>query len=532
MFETNFSAPDAVIVVLYLLGTVALGVYVNRHIHSAGDFLVGGRASGASLSIATLIGTELGLVTLMYAAIEGFVGGFAYLMTPVIWGVVTLAIGLSGVGIARMRRLRLTTIPEYFQRRYNRRVRVTAGVVCVIAGVLNMSIFPKMGAVFLTFATGYGGRDDIETIIKVITTVLVLLVLLYTALGGMVAVIVTDYVQFVVLSIGLLLGLVFCLSSPGLNWDNVVTSWQSANGEAAMNPVVAPRYGWDYLVLQVMLAATATICWAPNATRSLTTADEATTRRAYALASTGLFARFAIPGLWGIIAFTFLHLADGPQGLSHYFSEAQLELHDGRAAQAMPLLLGKVLPSIWLGILMAGLMAAFMSTHDSYLLAWSSVATQDVVAPLLGRELTSGERIWATRLFILAIGAFLIVVGIWFELPDNVWKFLSITGTIYLSGSAAALLGGMYWRGASSTGALMSIVGGMLAALGLIDEWLQQQLALALGYVSPDGEPVFKQVSQYVNGFTIAIACFVTCAVLFVVGSLLFPDEEEGGGVS
>ncbi len=246
MFETNFTLVDTAIVVAYLAGTVVLGVYVNRHIHSSADYLVGGRAAGTSLSIATLIGTELGLVTLMYSAAEGFAGGFAYLVTPLIWGAVALVIGLTGVGIARMRRLRLTTIPEYFERRYNRRVRVAAGILCVVAGV------PKMGAVFLTYATGYGGQEEVETIIKVITTALVVLVLLYTVLGGMVAVIVTDYVQFAVLSLGMLLGLAFCIWQPELGWENLVATWDTARGEGAFSPISSPRYGWSYLLCQTI----------------------------------------------------------------------------------------------------------------------------------------------------------------------------------------------------------------------------------------------------------------------------------------
>jgi len=163
MFDTNFSNLDLGIVVVYLSFTVFIGIYVNRHIHNSAGYLVGGRATGTALNIATLIGTELGLVTVMYAAADGFQGGFAYFMTPLIWGVVTLLIGVTGFGVVRMRRLKLTTIPEYFQRRYSRRVRITAGTIGFIAGVLNMSIFPKMGATFITFATGNGDVEDVES---------------------------------------------------------------------------------------------------------------------------------------------------------------------------------------------------------------------------------------------------------------------------------------------------------------------------------------------------------------------------------
>ena len=53
-----------------------------------------------------------------------------------------MVIGATGFGIAPMRRMKLTTITEYFEHRYNRNVRLVAGMICLLAGVLNMGVFP------------------------------------------------------------------------------------------------------------------------------------------------------------------------------------------------------------------------------------------------------------------------------------------------------------------------------------------------------------------------------------------------------
>ncbi len=66
---TNFGTLDWVIVVVYRIASLAVGLFANRFIHSISAYLVGGRASGTSLNVATYIGTGLGLVTLMYASI-------------------------------------------------------------------------------------------------------------------------------------------------------------------------------------------------------------------------------------------------------------------------------------------------------------------------------------------------------------------------------------------------------------------------------------------------------------------------------
>ena len=516
MFETNFTPLDWAIVVVYLLGTGLFGMYVNKHVHSAADYLVGGRTAGTSLSIASFIGTGLGLVTLMYASMDGFTRGFSYLFVPLVALVVTSSLGATGFVVKKLRAMSLVTIPEYFEHRFTRKLRVLAGVICVLAGVLNMGLFPRMGAEFITFATGMGASGtEAETTVNIITSLLILMVLVYTVMGGMVAVIVTDYIQFVILSIGLGLGLWMCLTSPDLGWETIVSTWSREKGEAAFNPVHPDSFGWTYVIWMILLTFAAAICWAPEVTRALTTDNERTTRKTFFFGAPGFFARFAIPAMWGITAFTFMH--QHPE-LATYFGLDGTENPEGNPSRAMPLLIGKVVPAGLIGILVAGLMAAFMSTHDSYLLAWASVASQDIIAPLKGKsQLSDKESIFYTRVTVVAVGLFLLVWGIWYELPESVWTYMGVTGTIYVSGSATALIGGMYWKRASSTGALWAMLGGLFAIAGLFVESLQSML-----------QPILEEATAtVVNPQSVALSVYGICIVLFIAGSLLFPDEEK-----
>ena len=189
----------------------------------------------------------------------------------------------------------------------------------------------------------------------------------------------------------------------------------------------------------------------------------------------------------------------------------------------MPLLIGQLLPPVLLGILMAGLLAAFMSTHDSYLLAWASVISQDVVGPLKPGGLDSRQSILVTRVAVLGIGLFLLVFAVWVELPESVWTYMAVTGTVYLSGAATSLIGGMYWRRASATGALWALLGGLLALFGLFVEPLQTEIVRRWAVSD-------VQVKAWLNAQTIALATFAFCGLLFVSGSLLFPDRTESAG--
>lgn len=524
MFATNFTMLDWFIMGGYLLAIAAVGVYVNRHVHESADYFVGGRSAGTGLSVASFIGTGLGLVTVVYASMDAFKNGFSYLAIAVLDLGAAFILGVTGFGIAKLRQLNLTTITEYFELRYNRRVRVTAGILCALAGILNMGLFPKMGATFFTYAAGWG-NEDATMLINIMSTVLIILVLIYTVSGGMVAVIITDYVQFILLSLGLGLGLYYCMTNSQLGWERIVNTLATEKGEKAFNPFHPDSYGWTFLLWQACVVSTAALCWAPEASRALTTEDVATTKRTFYLGSSGFFARLALPALWGIAAFCFV--TQGPE-FGDYFSTANLDKPENadRAIASVPLMMGKLFPTGVLGIVMAGLMAAHMSVHDSYLLAWATVISQDVIRPFRRHKpLTDAQNIWITRVCVVVIGLFLIVWGVWYPLPESVWTYMAITGTIYLAGASSALVGGMYWKRASSTGAFFALIGGLFAILAL-DPVRDPLLRLLDGNADKPIE-ILRADGIWYSDRTVGLATFIVCAGLFVVGSLLFPDRKE-----
>jgi len=557
MFETNFSTIDWILVAAYLAGAVAIGVFVNKYIHNISDYLVGGRASGAALNTATFVGTGLGLVTIMYAGIEGFRNGFSFLLMPLVGVAVGVTLGSTGFVIRRLREAKLTTIPEYFQVRYDRKVRATAGIICAVAGILNMALFPKMGATFLTFVSGYGQAEPAakvesasqpptapsasqpapaptsspaatsraaappaalgglsnESIINIVTSILILLVLLYTVMGGMVSVIVTDYLQFIILSIGLGLGLYYCLSRADLGWGNMVAAMGTHRGERAFNPVHPDSYGWLWSIWQTIHFAVAALVWAPEVTRALTSKDPTATKRTFLFGAPGQFARLAIPVLLAVAAYCYVsndpELAAYffPEGISYFRPDGGLGAAPEHADQAMPLVLGKIIPTGLLGILVAGMMAAFMSTHDSYFLCWSSVITRDVIGPMRRRELSDKSQIGITRISIVLIGIFLLIWGVWYDIPDSVWTYMAVTGSVYMCGAIVVLVGGMYWKRASNAGAMAALLGGLisLVAIFLPDAYRNDSMLMGI----------------------LGVANYGFCLLLFIVFSLLLPNRPR-----
>ena len=505
VFQTQFTSLDWGIVAIYLLLIGAIGVWVNRYIKNVADYMVGGRATGLALNTASYIGTDLGLVTLMYAAIEGFTRGFAYLAIPLIVMVSALIIGRTGWVIRRFREMGLVTVPEYFERRFNKRIRVVSGIIMALAGILNMGLFPKMGATFITYATGLAATPDATQTVNIVMSVLIVLVLVYTVLGGMVAVIITDYLQFVVLSIGLLIALYMSLNLENQGWAIMTETVAKAKGEAAFNPFHAESYGGSYLLWMLAINITVCFCWGPSVSRALTADSPKTSQRTFLLAAPGQFIRMGIPALFALAAFAYFF--QDPQLVQYFFPEG-LQGVVNHPAEAMPLFLGKILPAGLIGVIVAGLLAAFMSTHDSYFLSWASVISRDIISPLKKGKVTDQQEIRYARIAIVCIGAFLLLWGLWYELPDSVWTYMAITGNVYLTGATAAILGGLYWEKASSTGAMAALLGGLVSLSGLFMGDLQTLIpGLKIGMLG--------------------LGNYVFCMGLLVVFSLLFPDNEE-----
>ena len=146
---SQFANLDWAIVILYLLGSAAIGVWSRRYVKSMSDFVVAGRSLKSHLGIATMIGTELGLVTVMFAAQKGFTGGFAAFHIAVCAGIVCLVVGWSGFIVVPLRRMGVMTIPEFYERRFSRGVRILGGFILALSGILNMGLFLKAGSPFV-----------------------------------------------------------------------------------------------------------------------------------------------------------------------------------------------------------------------------------------------------------------------------------------------------------------------------------------------------------------------------------------------
>ena len=489
---TNFNwLLDGSIVGLYLLVTMVAGLMVRKYVGKVEHFLVAGREMDVYLGIASLAATEFGIVTCMYTAQNGYEKGFAGATPGILMALAMAGVGLTGFVIKPLRDSGVMTIPELLDKRFGPRVRWAAGVVIVLGGLLNMGVFLRTGGQFLVLVAGLDVRY-----LEIMMTALLVGVAVYTILGGMLSVLVTDFLQFVVMSLGLILVTILILVNVG--WEKLVTTVEMHYGAGGFNPFVNPTMGWQYVLFNLMLNTAAVLTWQTTIARVLAAKDTNTGRRVYTRTSFFFVCLFLIPGIWGIAALATL----GPVA---------------NTLEAMPSYLSTAVPAGLMGILVAAMLAADMSTDSSYMLTWCSVIYNDILAPFRKKPWSERKGLFWNRTIIALIGIFLLLYGLWYPLKGDLWTYLGVTGTIYLASISVLLIACCYWKRANSWGAVASII---VSAVIPVSYLVMEQV--------PSTADLAKSIGPYYSG----IATYLLSAAAMVIGSLLKPQARSREGVA
>ncbi len=483
---------DGSIVGLYLIITMAAGLMMRKYVGKVEHFLVAGREMDVYLGIASLAATEFGIVTCMYTAQNGYEKGFAGATPGILQALAMLLVGLTGFCIKPLRDSGVITIPELIDRRFGPRIRWAAGVVIVLGGLLNMGVFLRTGGQFLVQVSGL----DVHYL-EIMMTALLLGVAGYTILGGMLSVLVTDFLQFVVMSAGLMAVTVLILVNVG--WDKLVGAVEMHYGAGGFNPFLNSTMGWQYVLFNALLNFAAVLTWQTSIARVLAAKDAETGRKVYTRTSFFFVCRFLIPGLWGIAALATL----GPVN---------------NTLEAMPRYLGMTVPAGLMGLLIAAMLAADMSTDSSYMLTWGSVIYNDILAPFRRKPWSEKKGLRWNRMIVAGIGVFLLLYGLWYPLKGDLWTYLGVTGTIYLASISVLLVACCYWKRANSWGAAASIiVSAVIPITYLVIEQLPATAELA------------RSIGPYYSGIT----TYLLSALAMIIGSLVKPasgGRPIGGG--
>jgi solute:Na+ symporter, SSS family len=429
----NFTFFDWIFVAGFLVLSIIIGIMARRRVKHLDDFLVAGRKLRSIWGIATLTSTEMGLVTIVYFSQEAYENGFVAIATGVIAAITMWFIGQTGFVIKQLRTLNLRTVPEYFEKRFSTGVRWLAGVLTFLTGILNMGIFLQVEGRFLAIVMGLPAET-----VPIIMGVLLVIVVVYTMIGGMYSVVMTDVFQFVLIIIGIVFTSYFAFSYAG-GAEGMVGAVREQFGSAGFNLWEAPKYGLFFLVWTTLYYISGWSSWQPVIQRTLSMQDVSTAQRLFRISSVFMFFRACMPMLWGIAALAIVGLIQDSQ-------------------TALPEMLVQILPSGLIGFIVVGFLAASMSTYDSYLLSFSAIFVQDVTAPLMKKELNENQRMVYIRTSIVVLAVFVYLWGIYFTFTDTVFRLIALTGSLSYAGIISGLAGGMYWKRATTLGAYMAFV--------------------------------------------------------------------------
>ena len=480
----NFSwALDGSIIGFYILISLLVGLSIRKYVTNVEDYLVAGREVNLYAGMASLAATEFGIVTCMAAAQLGYRYGFSGAIVGLLLCTSMYLVGKTGFCIKPLRDANAMTLPEFFEKKYSPRVRWATGVIIVIGGLLNTGVFLRTGGDFLVAVVGLNPKY-----LEITMTGLLIVVALYTVLGGMISVLVTDFLQFILMSAGMIIVTIYIVFTIG--WGNILDAVQSTYGAAGFNPFINKNLGWQYVMYTFLTVSATVLTWQTMISRVLACKDSTVAKKMYTKTSFFYIVRSLIPVSWGLAALTIW----------------KPDMLGGAPITAMPKFLAAALPTGLIGIVVAAMLAADMSTDSSYLLGWASVIYNDILVVLHKGTWSEKKAVFLNKILVAAIGLFLLFYGLWYPLKSDLWVYMTLTASIYSVSVSTLLIAACYWKKANTWGAYAAIVVGSATPLLFL---IMQQI--------PATTELTKSIGPYYSG----IAAFAFAWIAMIIGSNL-----------
>ncbi len=433
---------------------IAFGFWGKRRATTQSDFLVAGRRLGPMLYSGTMAAIVLG-----GASTIGGVGlGYQYGISGM-WLVFAIGVGillLSLLFAGRIQRLRVYTVSQMLELRYGPGSSVLSGVV-MCGYTLMLSVTST-----IAYATIFGALFDIGRVLAIILGGSV--VVIYSVLGGMWSITLTDFVQFVIKTIGIFFILlpIALYKTGGISGlaDKLpadATSFTAIGGDTILTYFVIYTFG--LLIGQDI--------W----------------QRVFTARSPGV-ARWA--GTASGVYCLLYAVAGAVIGMAAKVLLPALEARDDAFAEFVEM----QLPPILAGLVLAAALAAVMSTSSGALIATATVFSQDIVARLRKRDIEAGsehDHVRSNRIYVAAFGIVMIVIAC---LLQDVVAALTVAYDILVGGLLIPILGGLLWRRGTNVGAIAAMAVGTVCDAGHHDRrggHLRQRTDLCRAGVRPGG---------------------------------------------
>jgi SSS family transporter len=416
---------DIAVVILYFVVLLVIGYLTSRRIKGTEDYTIAGRRLGYPALLGALIGTAIGAASTIGKAGKAYDVGIALFFATLAYGIGLFIFGFIAPTI---RKIEIWTIPDALVLRYGSKMRLIVAIVMILAvvalfggqliatGLAVQAIFGNMG---ITYTEGI----LLAGIIMVV----------YTIMGGLLAVAYTDLFQTIIMIIGVAILLpIFVTHEVG----GPARAWELMQPE--------PGNFWGGLtlpyIISIFLIDIPFCLIDPSLWQRASAARDATRIRNSMFATSGVYFYWSFIAVFlGVMAaYFFPNLAAGAGGVD----------------SAIPVEITAFMPVGLKGFLLAALMAVMMSTASTALLISGTTFAHDIVRAY--RPATSDKRLLAiARSFVLVIG----VLGVVFALNmKGIFDVLLLAFAIFVSGAFVPTMAAIFWKKATRQGAIVSSI--------------------------------------------------------------------------
>lgn len=507
------------IVVGFLLILFVVAAYARRYTRSVADFLAANRCAGRYLLTLSDGIAAFGAAAIIANFEKFYQAGFAASWWGFMLAPVAMVVALTGWVVYRFRETRAMTMAQYFEMRYSRTFRVFAGILAWVSGILNYGIFPSITARFIVTFCGLPETflflGLTWTTFPLVMGITLGIALCFVLFGGMIAVMITDFLQAQFVNIAFLVIMVAMFAV--VSWDGVLETLATAPpGRSLTDPfdqqAVTDFTVWFFLIF-AFKAFYNCLGWQGTQGYNCSARSPHEAKMARVLAEWRNGVTYLMLMLMPIVAYVLLNspefgqVAAGVQGVLGDLPDEQ-----SRKQMTTPVAILAILPVGVIGMFAAAMLAATISTDDTQIHSWGTIFIQDVILPFRSTPFTTRQHLWVLRLSMTGIAVFAFFWSMFFPLRDYLLMYFLLTGTIYLGGSGAVIIGGLYWKKGTTAGAWAAMItGAFIAFFGM----LMQALWPSIPFLAALG-PKFP-----INGAWLAMISYILSIAAYVGVSLL-----------
>ena len=521
-------ALDWTIVCLVAAAILLIAVRTQRYMRSVTDFLAAGRTARRYLLTVTTGAASHASVRVIGTFEMIYKAGFTTLWWPLLLPVNTF-INLTGFVVYRFRETRALTLAQFLEIRYSKRLRIFSGILMFVSGVLNMGIFPAVGARFFIYFCGlpeaiHIGGATVSTLSIVTLTIVGFAI--YLTLGGQITLLFTEFFEGITTNFAFLaiLGFLFW----AFDWRLITeTLMRAPAGKSLLNPYNTSStedFGAWYFIITAVMTVYSTMAWQGNQGFNSAPATPHEARMGKILGQWRDMSFGLMITLMPIAAYVMMH--HPTFGLSAQAVQsrlAEIQSDQVRTQMIVPIALGQLLPMGLKGVLCATMLCGFLGSLDTSMHSWGSIFVQDVLLPFRSVPFTPQTHIRLLRWSIAGVAAFISLFSIFYQPAEFIVMFQIATGAIYLAGAGAIIIGGLYWSRGTTAGAWTAMISG--AIVMLISITIRQIETRYNTHLLNQPNP------QIVSAIAMAVACagyvvvsLITCRTPFNLQRMLHRD--------